>query len=234
MPRKTLDEINHLLCNATIFSKLDARAGYWAVKLDEESSRLTTFNTHLGRFRFKRLPFGLNLSQDIFQEHMDTMLQNIPGILNIANDIIVYSENKEKHDQNLSLLMTQARKYGLILNPEKCIIGAPEIPFFGLIYSSSGTRPDPDRTAAIRRIPPPTNIKEVRSILGIATYMAPFIPNITELLTPLRKLTHKDTPFVWTEELQRKLEEIKEFISSLVEFSSVVVFDSFSGNLNMP
>ena len=222
--QKTLEEINHLLCNVTIFSKLDARAGYWAVKLDDESSRLTTFNTHLGRFRFKRLPFGLNLSQDIFQEHMDTMLQNIPGILNIADDIIVYGKNKEIHDHNLSLIMQQARKYGLILNPEKCIIGVPEIPFFELIYSSSGTRPDPNRTAAIRRIPPPTNIKEVRSILGIATYMAPFIPNITELLTPLRKLIHKNTPFIWTEELQGKLEQIKTILS---KESCLSYFDTY-------
>ena len=63
---RTLDDINHLLCGLKVFSKLDARSGYWAVVLDESSSKLTTFNTHLGRYRFRRLPFGLNLSQDIF------------------------------------------------------------------------------------------------------------------------------------------------------------------------
>ncbi|XP_046559347.1 uncharacterized protein K02A2.6-like [Haliotis rubra] len=63
----TLEEITHKFCGATVFSKLDARHGYWSVTLDDNSSVLTTFNTPFGRYRFRRLPFGLRISQDIFQ-----------------------------------------------------------------------------------------------------------------------------------------------------------------------
>ena len=63
----TLDEITHKLAGASMFSKLDARHGYWSVKLDDESNILTTFNSPFGRYCFKRLPFGLNLSQYVFQ-----------------------------------------------------------------------------------------------------------------------------------------------------------------------
>lgn len=62
-----LEELNHKLSGATVFSKLDAKAGYWAVRLDEQSQLLTTFRTPQGRYCFNRLPFGLNVSQDIFQ-----------------------------------------------------------------------------------------------------------------------------------------------------------------------
>ena len=70
----TPDEITHHLAGSRVFSKLDARHGYWYVSLDEPSSYLTTFNSPFGRYRFERLPFGLNLSQDVFQERMDYIL----------------------------------------------------------------------------------------------------------------------------------------------------------------
>ena len=55
----TLDEITHRLSGATCFSKLDAKDGFWSIHLDEDSSYLTTFNTHRGRYRFLHMPFGL-------------------------------------------------------------------------------------------------------------------------------------------------------------------------------
>ena len=206
---KTLEEVNNLLSGATIFSKLDARSGYWSVKLDHQSSILTTFNTHMGRFRFKRLPFGLNLAQDVFQHHMDLMLENLKGIINIADDIIVYGNNTITHDEHLMALFQRARVYGLVFNKQKCIVSSSEIPFFGLLYSKSGTRPDPERTAAISRIPPPTNITTLRSFLGIATYMSPFTTNMTNLISPIQNVTHKDIIFEWTPSHQVAFDNIK-------------------------
>ncbi|KAI8484941.1 hypothetical protein Bbelb_373480 [Branchiostoma belcheri] len=65
-PTPTLEEITPAMSGAQVFSKLDASNGYWNIKLDEESSLLTTFNSPYGRFKFNRLPFGLRVSQDVF------------------------------------------------------------------------------------------------------------------------------------------------------------------------
>ena len=70
----TLEEITFKLSGAQVFSKSDARHGYWSVVLDDESSLLTTFNSPDGRFCYKRLPFALNVSQDIFQAKMDVII----------------------------------------------------------------------------------------------------------------------------------------------------------------
>ena len=75
----TLDEVTHHFSGAKFFSKLDAKNGYWSIHLDEESSRLTTFNTPFGRYRFLRLPFGLVVSQDVFQQRMDAILEKCHG-----------------------------------------------------------------------------------------------------------------------------------------------------------
>ena len=67
-PVPTVENITPNLCGSTLFSKLDAKQGFWNVKLDKESLYLTTFSTHRGRYRFLRMPFGLRMLQDIFQE----------------------------------------------------------------------------------------------------------------------------------------------------------------------
>ena len=67
-PMPVLDDIVPELAGSNLFTKLDAKDGYWHVKLDRESSLLTTFNTPFGRYRYLRMPFGLKMSQigDLF------------------------------------------------------------------------------------------------------------------------------------------------------------------------
>ena len=62
-----IEEFNPEFAHTTVFSKLEAKAGYWAIHLDEDSQLLTTFQTPFGRYCWQRLPFGPNTSQDIFQ-----------------------------------------------------------------------------------------------------------------------------------------------------------------------
>ena len=62
----TLEEISHKLSSATVFSKLDAKDGFWSIHLDTASSYLTTFNTHKGCYWYVYMPFGLKMSQDVF------------------------------------------------------------------------------------------------------------------------------------------------------------------------
>ena len=60
--------------DAKFFSKLDVREAYWHIRLDEESSKPTTMITPFGRYRWKRLPFGLKVSSEIFQRKLDEAL----------------------------------------------------------------------------------------------------------------------------------------------------------------
>ncbi|PIK39351.1 hypothetical protein BSL78_23815 [Apostichopus japonicus] len=160
----TLEEITHRLAHSTVFSKLDARHGYWSIMLDKESSFLTTFNSPFGRYRFKRLPFGLSVSQDIFQAKMDQILELCPGTFGISDDIGVYGKTEEEHDQNLHRLMKVAREKGLVFNYEKCEIKKPSIKFFGSIYDSQGVHPDPEKVKAIKKLKPQVTRKSFKNL----------------------------------------------------------------------
>ena len=154
---QTLEELNHRFHNAKFFSKLDAKAGYWSVKLDNESQKLTTFQTPFGRYVFCRLPFGLNVSQDIFQLEIDRILEGCSGTVCIADDIVVYGTTEEEHDSNLLQLMRTARQRGLTFNSSKCHIKQKSITFFGNVYTREGIKPDPQKVADLQAVPPPHN-----------------------------------------------------------------------------
>ena len=91
-------------------------------------------------YRFKHLPFGIKVAQDVFQEKMDIVLADCDGILNIANDIIVYGKDLNEYNTNIHNMMQTTDQYGIVFNAEKCII--KEVKFFGMIYSSDGVKPD--------------------------------------------------------------------------------------------
>ena len=218
----TIEEITNKLNGSKFFSKLDARHGYWSVKLDDESSKLTTFNSPKGRYRFKRLPFGLNISQDIFQKHMDSILSQCPGTTGITDDIIVFGQTEDEHDNNLKNLMSVARKSGLVFNEEKCFIKKNEIKFFGMIFDANGIRPDPEKTEAISKMTAPTNHTDLQRFLGIVQFMHQFIPNLSDLTEPLRSLLKKDAIFDWNASHEKCFEDIK---TRLCDATSLAYFD---------
>ena len=89
----TLEEITHELAGSMKFTKVDGSSSYYCIVLDCESSLLTTFNTHRGRFHFVHLPFGLTCAQDIFQRMMDQILDCCEGVIGIADDIIIHGKD---------------------------------------------------------------------------------------------------------------------------------------------
>ena len=72
------------------FTKIDARNSYWHVKLDDESSRLTTFDTPYGRYQWKRLPFGVSVASEIFQKRLNQALDRLDGLLTVHDDMVIY------------------------------------------------------------------------------------------------------------------------------------------------
>lgn len=69
--------------------------------LDKKSSYLTTFNSLFGRYTFKHMPFGLKMSQDVFQTKIDQTFECCEGLGGNADDIVVFGKTDEGHDRNM-------------------------------------------------------------------------------------------------------------------------------------
>jgi hypothetical protein len=102
------------------------------------------------------------------------------------------------------------REAGLYANIKKCMFGVREIPLFGDFVGINGCRVDPSKVEIIRTWPIPANVGELRSWLGLATYLHRFAANFTEIATPLTHLLCKDVPWNWTSACQDAFEEIKQ------------------------
>ena len=89
-PMRTIEEIASRMPNAKLFSVLDASSGFWQVQLDHASTKLCTFNTPFGRYMFKRLPFGISSTQDVFQAVMSEMFEDIEGVEAVVDDRIIW------------------------------------------------------------------------------------------------------------------------------------------------
>ena len=142
-PMKTVEEVAAQLAGATVFSTLDASSGFWHVKLDEKSSKLTTFNTLFGRYRFLRLPFGINSAPEIFQRRMTQTFEDIDGADAIVDDILIWGKDVTEHNKRLEQVLQRVRNINLILNAENSIVQTDEVTYIGYILSSKGIKPDP-------------------------------------------------------------------------------------------
>ena len=120
-PMRTFDEVLSELSEAAFFSVLDATSGYWSLKLEDKSSYLTTFITPFGRYmyRYLRVPFGLNCSQDVFQRKIDETFEGMTGVTAIVDDILVFGKTRAENDQNLRKVLARAHERGIKLNADK-------------------------------------------------------------------------------------------------------------------
>ena len=183
----TLDEITHRLSRATCFSKLDAKDGFWSIHLDEDSSYLTTFNTHCGRYRFLHMPFSLKMSQDVFQMQMDQATDCLPSIIAIHDDICMFGCTPEEHDEHLLCLMESAKTHGIVFNSAKCHIRQPQVAFYGTVFTGQGMQPDPSKIHTLQDLPAPDLQTKLQSFLGLINYLQPFIPGLSAKTTFLQE-----------------------------------------------
>lgn len=213
-PLPTLEDITPRLTGARYFSVLDARSGYWSIKLSHESSKLTTFNTPFGRYRFLRLPFGLASAQDEFQRKIDETYEGLDGVAAIVDDILVYGATREEHDRNLHAMLKRSWERGVRLNPDKCTIGATEVSYFGHVLSAEGVKPDPGKIAAIREMEVPKSRAELETVLGMVNYLAKFAPSLSEINAPMRQLLKQSNEFLWDKQHDAAFQRMKDTLTS--------------------
>ncbi|CAC5416418.1 unnamed protein product [Mytilus coruscus] len=210
----TVEELIHDLNNASIFSKIDLRSGYHQLELDEPSRYITTFSTHIGLFRYKRLNFDISSASEIFQETIRSVIQNVQNTTNISDDIIIYGKSQEEHDQALDDTLQALQRNGLTVNKDKCEFNKNKVTFFGVVFSKAGISPDPKKVQAVKDAEAPTTVPELRSFLGMTNYSSRFIRHYASICEPLRRLTRHNTDWEWNPEQQQAFDNLKNELSS--------------------
>lgn len=221
-PMATLEDIAQRLHGAKVFSTLDARSGFWQIKLDERSSYLCTMSTPYGRYRFLRMPFGISTAPEIFQRSMQQLLGDLPNTAVVMDDILVWGKTREDRDKALTQLLKRCDECGLKLNLEKCFFARKEVRYLGHVLSSEGLKLDPSRVEDILAIEAPQCRKQLKTFLGMINFVSRFIPNLSEATAPLRDLLKEDAAWVWTDSQQKSFEALR---NALVNAPVLSFFD---------
>ena len=189
-PLLLVEDITASCAGATLFSTLDAEKAFYQIQLEEESSRLLTFNTPFGRYRYLRMPMGIKSAPEVYQRRMEQAFEGLPGVKVIMDDIITQGCNKEEHDAQQRAVLQRARDNNLRLKKSKCHIGQVEVKFHGHVFTKDGLKTDPEKVRAVVEMPRPTDQAGVKRLLGMVNYVSKFIPCWNEINPELtQKLT---------------------------------------------
>ncbi|KAL6471870.1 hypothetical protein MHYP_G00205200 [Metynnis hypsauchen] len=170
-PLPTIDEVLPDLTKARVFTVCDVKNGFWHVRLTDESSYLTTFATHFGRYRWLRMPMGISPAPEVFQHRLTQALDLLPGVRTIADDILIIGEGENEegavrdHDVKLRKLLDRCRERNIKLNADKFKLRQSEVPYIGHRLTSEGLKIDPEKSRAIAEMPSPTDVKGLERLL---------------------------------------------------------------------
>jgi hypothetical protein len=213
-PVPTLEELLEKFNNCTVFSKVDLNHGYHQIELHPDSRNITTFITHAGLFRYKRLVQGASSALEEYQHMIGDLFKHESRISNICDDILVAGRNKEEHDCNVKKCLEILETNNLTVNESKCEWNKSEITFYGHTLSENGIRPTKSKVEAIKAFPQPKCRKQVSSFLGMVTYLAKFVPNLSTETEKLRRLLRKDVEWIWGEQEEETFIRLKTLVSS--------------------
>ena len=161
------------------------------------------------------MPFGLANAPATFQRFMERVLQGLPSrtVRVYFDDILIASESREEHLSNLRSVFERFRGAGVKLKSNKCKLVAEQISFLGHTLTRDGLRKDEAKVSAIKQFPTPTNLKQLRSFLGLVGYYRKFMAGFAETARPLHDLLKRmlnGGEFCWSEECQRTFNSIIE------------------------
>ena len=188
-PVPTVDELLLDMNGSAFFSKIDLKSGFHQFLLSEDSRDITTFNTHVGLYRYKRLMFGISSAPEIYQSMVSKIISGIPGVANLADDIVVHGRTRDEHDARLTAALRCLEDAGMTLNRKKCVFGADQINFVGHRLSAKGIDPGADKVKAITEACEPKTVSEMKSFLGLVGYCSKFIPDFSSKTYCLREMT---------------------------------------------
>ena len=220
-PIPRIDDLFDRLGDAKYFSVMDAKSGYHQLPLKDEEAELTAFVVPWGHYEFKEgTPFGLKGAGYSFQRFMATILgnSNFTDALCYLDDILVWGATWTEHMERLRKVLEKVRAANLRLGPGKCKFGVAEVQYLGVTIKNGMLSISEQRVEALRNLPEPKTVTELRSALGAFSYIQRWLPGLAEVNKPLNVAVKENGTrrLKWTPEMKSSFEKLQKMTASAV------------------
>ncbi|CAM8914240.1 unnamed protein product [Rhodiola kirilowii] len=215
-PLPFIDQMLERLANHDYFCYLDGYSGFFQIPIHPQDQEKTTFTCPYGTYAYRRMPFGLCNAPGTFQRCMISIFSDF-----IENIMEVFMDNFSVHGSsfddclaNLSRVLNRCIETNLVLNWEKCHFMVQEGIVLGHLVSKRGIEVDKAKVEVIAKLPPPKDVKSVRSFLGHAGFYRRFIKDFSKIARPLTNLLCHEVDFVFDEACANAFCRLKEALTS--------------------
>ncbi|GJZ45618.1 putative reverse transcriptase domain-containing protein, partial [Tanacetum coccineum] len=215
-PLPRIDDLFDQLQGSSVYSKIDLRSGYHQLRVQEEDIPKTAFRTRYGHYEFQVMPFGLTNAPTIFMDLMNRVCKPYlyKFVIVFIEDILIYSKNKQEHEEHLKLILELLRKEKLYAKFSKCEFWIPKVQFLGHMIDSEGIHMDPTKIESIKDWTSPKSPKEICQFLGLVGYYRRFIKGFLKVAKPMTKLTQKKVKFEWGDKQEAAFQLLKQKLCS--------------------
>ena len=225
-------------------SKLDLTKAFYHVGVHPRSRELLGITTQPGGYRFRRLPVGWVNSLGLFslagnfvlgltnfwynKDREQRGLEEIPeNFLVYIDDILLVNDDTDEHKRAIYYALYFLSRFHLTTNLAKCELGKDSMKFLGRWISEGKVHCDYKHVDAIRRLPFPSTVREMRKWLGIVNFTRPFLPGIAEYQRRLNKIgsgipkrQSNRTGIKWTKELVQDFAKVRDMVMETVGTST--------------
>ncbi|KAI3774329.1 hypothetical protein L1987_48880 [Smallanthus sonchifolius] len=162
------------------------------------------------------MPFGLTNAPAIFMDLMNRVCKPYLDqfVIVFIDDILIYSKNKEEHEEHLRLILELLKQEQLYAKFSKCEFWIREVQFLGHVVNEKGIHVDPSKIEAIKNWAAPTTPTKVRQFLGLAGYYRRFIEGFSKIAQPLTTLTQKGKAYNWGDNQESAFQHLKQKLCS--------------------
>ncbi len=212
-----IKEVLHNLQGSNFFSKLDLTGGFHHFLVHENSRHFFTFSWRGAQYSFKSAPFGLHSLTAQFQRVMANLLIDIEGVQVYVDDIVIASLTEAEHRKTVREVIKRLNEANFRLNHDKCAFAVKTVNILGVKVTTQGLKADPEKKKRMIDWPLPRTKRDLHKAVGLANYMRDHIPDFAHITKHFRNLMkgkmNQNIETLWTPELKKKWEELKDAIA---------------------
>ncbi|GJU44766.1 putative reverse transcriptase domain-containing protein [Tanacetum coccineum] len=215
-PLPKVDDLFDQLQGSSVYSKIDLRSGYHELRVREEDISKTAFKTRYGHYEFQVMPFGLTNAPVVFMDPMNQVCKPYLDQFMIVfiDDILIYSKNKQEHEDHLKLILELLKNEQLYTKFSKCEFWIRKVQFLGHVIDSQGIHVDPAKIESIKDWASPKTATEIHQFLGLTGYYRRFIEGFSKIAKSITKLSQKKVKFDWGDKEEAAFQLIKQKLYS--------------------